>query len=237
MAEGGLLLGPILFQDFELPERVSWGGAQRLAVHRLPGGGRVLDAMGREDADIVWEGVFSGVDAATRARAVDLMRAEGGWWPLTWDWFYYTVVISRFDAEYAKQNWIPYRIACSVVYDETEAIASAALSLAASLANDLATAAACGTGVSLASATAACGAAGATQPGSNAYNAAVTELAGARLGVDAGMASTETGLAGTTIGGPQDLLAVTDLAGQLASLSAARGFVSRAGINLDNAAT
>ena len=39
-----LLLGPVLFQDFELPERISWGGKQRLTVHRLPGGTRVTVA-------------------------------------------------------------------------------------------------------------------------------------------------------------------------------------------------
>src|ERR1035438_3000846 len=115
MAEGTLLLGPILFRDFELPERVRWGGAQKLAVHRLPGGARVIDSLGRDDADIAWSGVFSGSDAALRAGTLDLIRAEGSSWPLTWDWFFYTVVIARFDADYTRPNWIPYRITCTVV--------------------------------------------------------------------------------------------------------------------------
>ena len=33
-----LLIGPVLLEAFELPSRVFWGGRQRLAVHRLPGG-------------------------------------------------------------------------------------------------------------------------------------------------------------------------------------------------------
>ena len=91
-----LVLGPLLLQDFEVPERISWGGAQRLAVHRLPGGARVIDAMGRDDAQIAWTGIFSGADGGARARLVDLMRADGSVWPLTWDNFFYSVVIAEF---------------------------------------------------------------------------------------------------------------------------------------------
>jgi hypothetical protein len=40
-----LLIGPVLLEAFELPARVAWGGRQRLAVHRLPGGRRVIDAL------------------------------------------------------------------------------------------------------------------------------------------------------------------------------------------------
>src|SRR5689334_14980148 len=64
-----LLIGPVLLEAFELPARVGWGGRQRMAVHRLPGGRRVIDAMGRDDADIAWTGVFTGSDAVARARA------------------------------------------------------------------------------------------------------------------------------------------------------------------------
>jgi hypothetical protein len=85
-----LLFGPVLFQDFELPASITWGGAHSLAIHRLPGGARIIDAMGRDDADITWSGIFSGEDASFRARALDLMRAEGSVWPLTWDSFFYS---------------------------------------------------------------------------------------------------------------------------------------------------
>ena len=71
-----LLLGPVVFQDFELPGWVRFGGAQRLAVHQMPGGARVIDMLGRDDAEICWSGVFSGSDAPERARLIDLMRAD-----------------------------------------------------------------------------------------------------------------------------------------------------------------
>ena len=68
---GTPMLGPVVFRDFEVPERINLGGRQRLAVHMLPGGGRVVDAMGPDDAPIRWSGTFSGVDAAERVRMLE----------------------------------------------------------------------------------------------------------------------------------------------------------------------
>jgi hypothetical protein len=237
MAESALLLGPILFQDFELPERVRWGGRQKLTVHRLPGGVRVIDSLGRDDADIVWSGVFSGTDAALRARAVDLMRADGGFWPLTWNLFFYTVVISRFDADYARSNWIPYRIACTVVRDEAAALVECAVSLATSVLGDLGAAQALGCGVVLDTAIGSIGVTQATQPGSSAYVGASAALAGASRQVDAGIAETQGQLSVASVSDAARLNATADLAGQLAALTAARGYVRRAGANLAYADT
>ena len=136
-----LLLGPIFFEDFELPSSIAWGGAQSLTIHRLPGGARVIDAMGRDDADITWNGIFSGPDASARSRALDLMRVEGSFWPLTWDSFFYTVVVARFEADHQRSNWIPYRITCAVVQDEASALLERSLALTSSTAQDLAMAA------------------------------------------------------------------------------------------------
>lgn len=142
MAAPILLLGPILFQDFELPASITWGGAQSLTIHRLPGGARVIDAMGRDDADITWSGIFSGPNAAVRARELDLMRGDGSLWPLTWDSFFYSVVIARFEADHRRGNWVPYRITCTVLQDEAAAVLQIPLSLAVTEAQDLASAAA-----------------------------------------------------------------------------------------------
>lgn len=59
MSDIVLVLGPIAFADFEIPERIRFGGNQRLAVHQLPGGRRVVDALGRDDGEICWSGVFT----------------------------------------------------------------------------------------------------------------------------------------------------------------------------------
>ena len=112
---GGLKLGPVLFQDFEVPERVRFGGKQRLAVHVLPGGGRVVDAMGADEAPVSWAGVFSGPGAGERAALLDGMRRAGNVVPLAWSGSRYSVVIEMFEAEAVNPAWIPYRISACVV--------------------------------------------------------------------------------------------------------------------------
>jgi hypothetical protein len=237
MAEGVLLLGPILFQDFELPERVRWGGQQRLTVHNLPGGVRVIDSLGRDDSDIVWSGVFSGDDAAVRARALDLMRAEGGSWSLTWEWFFYTVVIARFDADYTRSNWIPYRVTCKVVRDETAAAVEATVSLATSVLGDLASAQGLDSTVALGGVIGSLAPAQATQPGSSAYASARADLARASQQIDTGITGTEGQLGTVSVSDATGLDTTTNLAGQLAALTAVRGYVGRAVTNLANADT
>ncbi len=234
---GYLLLGPVAFQDFELPERIVWGGEQRLAVHCLPGGARVIDALGRDDAPITWSGIFAGADAAIRARLVDLLRAQGSVWPLIWDSFFYSVVIGRFEADYTKSNWIPYRISCTVLRDEAEALVTAALSLASGLLADLSVAAASGTGLDFSTPTAALSSPDATTNGSAAYTAATASLSATTAQLQGGIASAETQLGGASLATAAGLSQTTTTAGQLASLTSASGYVSRAQVNLQNAST
>ncbi len=136
MATTSLLLGPIEFQDFELPATISWGGRQAMAIHRLPGGTRIIDLMGRDDAQITWSGIFTGNDATTRAHAIDLLRAQGLPWPLVWDDFFYSVIIASFEAEYQRSNWVPYRIACTVIRDEASSLILAATDPALAISAD-----------------------------------------------------------------------------------------------------
>ena len=135
-----LILGPVQFADFELPASISWGGAQSLAIHKLPGGSRVIDAMGRDDAPISWSGTFTGPNAAARAHTLDLMRSESGIWPLAWQDFTYSVLIARFEADYQRSNWIPYRMSCVVLRDEASAVVDTLLSAAQTAAQDIAAA-------------------------------------------------------------------------------------------------
>lgn len=221
-----LLLGPVSFAGFEVPARIGFGGAQRLAVHQLPGGARVVDAMGRDDADIAWSGAFSGPDAADRARLLDLMRAEGTPLPLAWDAFCYTVVIAEFEAHYQHPNWVPYRIVCLVVLDQTEVATEITLDLATGLLTDLARAQG---GFDVSGAVAALGVAGATAPGSLAYATALGHLVTTAKGIDVRMA-----VAGTDLTTASDLAATAAAAGQLAALADARGYAGRALDNLMN---
>ena len=232
MHDGTLLLGPVLFQDFEVPDCITWGGAHRLAVHRLPGGERVIDALGRDDASICWSGVFTGADASVRARAVDVLRAGGGVWPLTWNTFFYFVVVAGFAASYERENWIPYRIVCTVLRDEAEAVVEAALDIASAALSDLVAAAGFGTSVDLSAATAALGVSGAATAGTAAYASATTALASASAAIGTGIPDAESALLGA--GDPGT---AADAAGTLAGLAGAQGYVQRAAANLANASS
>ncbi len=115
---GAPVLGPVAFQGFEVPERISFGGKQQLAVHNLPGGGRVVDALGPEEAPMRWSGTFSGPDAAERVRMLERLRRSGEALPLSWDGWRFTVVIQEFAAETTSPWWIPYHIQLCVLPDD-----------------------------------------------------------------------------------------------------------------------
>jgi hypothetical protein len=231
---GSLLLGPVLFLDFEVPERIAFGGAQRLAVHHLPGGGRVIDALGRDDADIAWSGTFSGPDAPDRARLLDVLRAQGAVLPLTWDAFFYAVVIARFEADYAHPNWVPYKLTCTVLRDEAASPAIAPPDLGSDLLADLATAAAA---IDTSQAIGLLQAKGATSRGTAAYAAAVTAVSGLSASLASTIATADTILAATPLATQAGLGQAADTAGTLAAATQANGFVGRAAVNLANASS
>lgn len=110
-----LALGAVVFQGFEVPERIAFGGRQRLAVHRLPGGARVVDAMGADDGDVSWSGILAGPEAGPRIRVLDGMRRGGQPWPLLWDGWRLQVVVASFLVQPEGPAWAPYRIRCTVL--------------------------------------------------------------------------------------------------------------------------
>ncbi|HTW27873.1 MAG TPA: hypothetical protein VME92_12155 [Acetobacteraceae bacterium] len=223
-----LLLGPVTFVGFEVPERLTFGGRQRLAIHRLPGGARVIDAMGPDDAELAWAGVFSGPDAADRARTLDALRIAGAMLPLTWDAFLYSVIISCFQADYASPWWIPYRISCTVVLDPAQLAISAAATLADDISADLVTASA---GVDVSAAQAAMAPSDAATAGTADQAAALSSLQSTQTGLENSLNAAGGGLASG------DLNGLVGTTGQLAQLSTARGYIGRAVTNLGNAST
>lgn len=227
LMSGTLLLGPVQFAAFELPERIIFGGSQLLSVHQLLGGLRVIDAMGPDDTDVTWGGIFSGSDAALRARLLDTLRATGAPLPLIWDGFFYTVVIRSFLAEYQNPHWLPYRISCAVLRDEARAVIAAAVNLASSALTDLATAASAGFDTSTAQT--ALAASGSTALGTVPYAQAQSAIAQGQSGIEAGLTSAAGNL------GSSDFPTVLAAVQQLAGLAVARGYVARAGVNLTNA--
>ena len=114
-----LVLGDFTFAGFEIPASLEGGGKQRLVVHELVGGTRIVDAMGRSEAPLAWSGYMRGAGAIRRAQYLDYLRAKGAQLTLTWSQYRYQVVIESFTWNYSKFYELTYQISCTVVADQT----------------------------------------------------------------------------------------------------------------------
>jgi hypothetical protein len=222
-----LTLGGVPFQDMEVPEKINFGGRQRVAIQNLIGGGRVVSALGLDDGEISFAGIFSGADAVSRAQELDAARALGAALPLVWGGFYYLVVIERFAAEYRKPTLIPFSIVCVVVSDPL----AAAVNLVAPVANLVAG--------DLAAAVALSGQAGISLQGVSATSlsglAAIQSQLGSSINVAGGLLSSGVAAlngAATPDAGVASLGQLGVVSGQLAGMTAMQGYVSRAVTNL-----
>ena len=119
MAETTLNLGSFEFAELEIPAEIRIGGAQRLSMHELVGGARVIDAMGRTDRPLEWSGILLGETAISRAQALDAMRIAGLPQPLVWSAYSYQVIVREFEAAYQRKAQLAYRIVCEVLSDLT----------------------------------------------------------------------------------------------------------------------
>ncbi len=242
-----LTLGPVGFENFEIPSCVPFGGGQRLAIHRLAGGGRIIDALGRDDSDICFEGVFSGADATLRARTLDELRASGRVLPLAWDVFFYRVIIRQFQAHYQNSYWIPYRLICTVLRDEASAPIQGAISLAADVMSDISVAVGLSqaTGLDFSNLQAAVAAPNACVRSSADFVTAQSAFVTAQSTAAAALGSAEGELGGgVQLQGPtsseygiQQLATAVGAAQRLAALTTANSYLGRAAVNLDNAST
>jgi hypothetical protein len=240
-------LGPVTLEAFEVPAFIAFGGKQRLAVHDLPGGGRVIDVLGGTDTDITFSGIISGSDADTRAQLLDAMRSTGTSLPLSWGEQYFIVIISEAEFDYRKPWWIAYRLRCVVQSNIVYAVASTAISAAASITASLASAAGFLNTAqpTLAAAQTALAQTGATTFGTAAYGQSVSVLTAAQSAVSSNVASTGAGLSSLDLGfAGQDPAAAaiamtntTATAGSLAALTAAQGYVGSGLSALQNIGT
>ncbi len=110
-----LTLGGVVFDDFSTPREMMGGGSQAMVVHKLPGGERVIDTLGPDEADIHWQGQFFSDDAYSTALLLDAMRAAGQVLPLSWGGQFRLVIISNFIYRVRRlPNWVLYEITCTV---------------------------------------------------------------------------------------------------------------------------
>jgi hypothetical protein len=112
-----LVLQDVTFDGMEIPGSINFGGRQILGVHQLPGGTRIIDVMSRDDADIMWEGIFLGTNATQRARQLDFYRQTGQQVTLLYNTFQYLCIVEEFHADFERYYQVPYRITLKVVVD------------------------------------------------------------------------------------------------------------------------
>ena len=95
MATDLLILGGLIFDDWSTPERMPFGGKQAMAVHKLPGGARVIDTLGPDERDITWTGTFWGSGAYESALALNGLRQSGQVVPLSFAGQSYRVLVAE----------------------------------------------------------------------------------------------------------------------------------------------
>jgi hypothetical protein len=115
MATDVLSLAGIVFTDFSPPREMMSGGNQAMVVHKLPGGSRVIDTLGPDEADIRWDGFFFGNDAYANVLALDAIRVAGQVVPLIWGGQFRSVIVNNFIYRVRRMpNWCFYDISCTV---------------------------------------------------------------------------------------------------------------------------
>lgn len=122
MPQVQVTLGDMAFAGFEVPERIPFGGDQALTLHKMVGGKRTIDAMGRDDRPLEWSGLFLGDTALQRALYLDNQRVLGQPLVLTWSQLRYLVVIKSFLPVYEFETRIPYSISCEVAEDQNNPV-------------------------------------------------------------------------------------------------------------------
>ena len=115
-----LKLGDFTFTNMGIPNKIPLGGEQRLVIHELVGGTRIVDAMGKSFDPIKWTGLLMGTDALANAKFLDQVRKQGKALPLFWSSLNYTVIIQQFLFDYEREYQIPYIITCVVIADAAD---------------------------------------------------------------------------------------------------------------------
>lgn len=221
-----IVLGNVVFDGFEVPSRVRFGGAQSVKIHKLIGGGRIIDALGRDDAALSWSGILSGSFAADRARQLDALRAAGNAKILTWDAFSYSVVIAQLEFDFCNPWWIPYHISCMVQSDLSQSPQVYVPPTISTILSDISSA------TSLLDA----GSLPALAEAPAMIVSGVAGQAAAREGLTAAQESLDQMIQYAGLGlGSGDILEMIDASGSLAKLSSASGFLGRSIVNIDGA--
>jgi len=126
MTDTPVLLGGFAFTSWGIPERINGGGRQRMVVHQLIGGTRVVDVMGWEPDQIRFAGRLRGSAAMLNARLVETLARSGNATVFSYWTNRYQVVVDSFSWSFQRYYEIPFEICLTVVADLTQQVWQAA---------------------------------------------------------------------------------------------------------------
>ncbi|MBV8049003.1 MAG: hypothetical protein JO171_17775 [Paludibacterium sp.] len=105
-----LTLGSFEFQGLEVPEAIAVGAHQQTAVHKLVGGGRIVDVLGVEYDNLTWSGWLVGTEAQTRAKQLEALRDTGKPLLFSLDHYALTVLIGGLTTRFEHAYRLGYSI-------------------------------------------------------------------------------------------------------------------------------
>ena len=106
-----VVIGSVTLTGAEVPDLLRIGGQQRLVVHQLLGGSRVVDATGNDPSRLTLNGRFLGVNALRRAQALEALRVAGKSLTFSGAGISAQVKIAEYSYDYTlKGAVIPYSI-------------------------------------------------------------------------------------------------------------------------------
>lgn len=119
MATDFLVLGGIVFDDWSTPSNMPYGGHQAMAVHKLPGGARVVDTLGPDEADIRFTGIMYDDNAYGVSETLDALRLSGTQVPLMFAGRFYQVIVARTKVDIKRfPQLMAYDVTCLVVQNQ-----------------------------------------------------------------------------------------------------------------------
>ncbi|OUJ16488.1 hypothetical protein [Acetobacter sp. DsW_063] len=132
-----VVIGSVTLSGAEVPDVIRDGGLQQLVVQRLPGGGRIVDAVGNDPNRIIFSARFLGPNALSRAQLLKKMRVAGKPVAFSAPGFAAQVKIAEYWYEYTRKGAvIPYEIQLEQIPSTTTSSSTASSALSALIGSD-----------------------------------------------------------------------------------------------------
>ncbi|AQU86235.1 hypothetical protein B0W47_00795 [Komagataeibacter nataicola] len=110
-ASAPVTIGGLTLTGMEVPNLIRDGGTQQVAVHKLPGGNKIIDAVGNDPDRLELSGTFTGPTAIERALQLKQMRIAGLPVQFTGAGLSLLVKIVQYSFDYQQKGIIiPYRL-------------------------------------------------------------------------------------------------------------------------------